>query len=219
MNEDEIGMNPNADSPESELVNQLRADLGINAEDIAHLEKLVAEDPRRAAAEIKRLRREAQSRRQDSEELRRLKKEAEAEAARKQQEREAALREQGEWKTLAEQREQEKAELARKLEALADEKKAIEKEREENKRYLEAITQMLEERKAAIPKGMEKRLPPIDDPLELLRWIDANADLFQERRAAPALNQGTATVSREAIKKEVAEASQKAAAERIRSMF
>jgi len=127
------------------------------------LEELLASaTPEETAQHIRKLRGESAEYRKQLKELR-----AQVESFQKQlkayQEREAA--QQGEWEKLARARE---LELER-----------AQSELSELQRYREAVEEMLEERLKRLPEGMRKRVPQFPNPVETLRWLEANGDLFK----------------------------------------
>ena len=136
----------------------------------------IKDDPAKAAATIKRLRREAQQRRTEAEELAKMRAEQERIANERKQAEEAALKEQGKFKEIADKRESELSSLKAERDTLI--------------RYKEAAETMLKARLEAIPEPLRKRVPDLGDTLKTLAWIDANADLFAARQA-PNLDQAT----------------------------
>jgi len=94
---------------------------------------------------------------------------------------EARLVEQAKWQELAEKR-------GKELEALTSLK-------EKADRYEQAFLANLEKRVASLPDQYKAIVPDFDDPVKKHEWLDANAHLFQQRRA-PDIDAGAGNIDR-----------------------
>lgn len=188
-------------------------------EDIERLKALVVKDPERAARELKKVRAEAGANRKAAQELKKLNDAAEAEVRRKAAEQEELAKAQGDWKALAERRETELANLRAEHDKAMSGLKERETEAERLKRFEEAALNRLKARTEAMSEAQRKRLPPLEDPLVLLTWIEENADILQERRASPNLNPGTTGGGKDAKKEAATEVAKQNAAAKVRALF
>lgn len=190
-----------------------------SSEDLERLKALVMRDPERAARELKSVRREAGSNRKAADKLRELNEAAEAEVKRKAETQAQLEKQQGEWKAVADRLEAELAKLREDHSAATAGVKASEAEISRLKRYEEAAQQRLKARTEGLSETQKKRLPPLEDPLVLLAWIEDNADILQDRRPAPNMNQGVTGANAGAAREALAETSKQNAATKVRSMF
>jgi hypothetical protein len=76
----------------------------------------------------------------------------------------------------------------------------LQKQADEAERYRNALTAGNAARLNRIPEDKQNRIPPIDDPIIMGQWLDANADLYTDpvKPTAPSLDGGSGQVGKTA---------------------
>lgn len=158
------------------------ADKPLDETNLEGLLALITANPERAAKEIKRLRTEAAQTRVDSKELEKLRKEAADKAAAEKLAEEQRLLAEGNYKAILANREKE----------LAEAQAALKATQEVAERTTAQVLATLDARKKSIPPQFHALIPSYPDPLEVLKWIEANAE-FLKMPTPPNLNERSGT--------------------------